>query len=116
MDASTFLGLLKPVGDDPFTRSTFTDNMDDIDKTAIALAFAAVAYGSGTVTKGAMVFDDNGYPLQQAISGPNGLTGSITWSFTATTITETLSITAPVAFSVTKMVTLSNLSETWTFS
>ena len=116
MDASTFLGLLKPVGDDPFTRSTFTDNMDTLDKMAIALAFAAVAYGAGTVTKGAMVFDGSGYPQRQAISGPNGLTGSITWSFTATTITETLSITAPVAFSVTKTVTLSNLSETWTFN
>lgn len=116
MDSTTLLGLDKPVGTEPFSRLILNGNFDGVDKSMIALAFCAVAYGDGTVTKGAITFDSDGNPSSQSISGPNGLAGSMTWSFTATTITETLSITAPVAFSITKTVTLSDLSETWTFS
>lgn len=116
MDESTFLELQEPVGDEPFVRSLLNGNMNGIDKAFIALMFCAVAYGSGTVNKGAMSFDEDGNPASQSISGPNGLTGTMTWSFSETTITETLSITDPIAFSVTKTITLSDLSEEWTFS
>lgn len=115
MDSTTLIGLDKPVGTEPFVRSILNGNMDDIDKSMVALAFCAIVYGSGTITKGAISYS-GGKPASQSISGPNGLTGTITWSFTSSTITETLSITAPIAFSITKTVTLSNLSETWVFS
>jgi len=111
---TTLIGLTKPVGTEPFARSILNDNNDKIDKNMVAMAFCAIAYSS--VTKGALVRDINGKPASQAISGPNGLAGSMTWSFTSTTITETLSITAPTAFSVIKTVTLADLSEAWTVS
>jgi len=113
---TTLMSLVKPTGTESFTRSILNDNMDSIDKNMVAMSFIATAYGSGTVTKGAVVFDGDGKPQSQTISGPNGLTGSIIWSFTETTITETLSITAPTAFSVVKTVTLADLSEVWTVS
>lgn len=116
MQYTTLTELDKPAGTEPFARSILNGNMDAIDASMIALMFCAVAYGAGTVTKGAMVLDGDGNPSSQSINGPNGLAGSMTWSFTATTITETLSITAPVTFTVTKTVTLSDLSETWAFS
>lgn len=109
---TTLTELIKPVNDEPFARSILNNNSDKIDKNFIVLALCAAAYGA--INKGAIVFDVNGKPQSQTINGPNGLTGSITWSFTSTTITETLSITAPVAFSVTKTVTLADLSESWT--
>jgi len=112
--ATTLIGLTKPAGDEPFARSILNGNMDKVDKNMITLALCAAAYGA--VTKGALVKDGNGKPSSQTISGPNGLTGSMTWSFTSTTITETLSITAPVAFSVVKTVTLATLAETWTIT
>jgi len=108
------MSLDKPVGTEPFARSTVNGNMDDIDKNLISFAFAgipAVAY-----SKGAMVFDGSGNPQSQTISGPNGLTGSITWSFTASTITTTLSITAPTTFSVVNTLTIATLAETTTIS
>jgi len=111
---TTLIGLTKPVGTEPFARSILNDNNDKIDKNMVAIAFCAVAYGS--VTKGALVKDVNGKPASQTISGPNGLAGSMTWSFTATTITETLSITAPTAFSVIKTFDKTDLSETWVVS
>lgn len=114
MDYTTVLGLSKPLGTEPFSRSILNANSDKIDKTAITLALMAAYYG--TITKGALVYDANGNPQSQSISGPNGLTGSITWTFTDTQITETLSITAPVAFSLTKTYNLTNLSETWQVS
>lgn len=111
---TTLTELIKPDGTEPFTRSILNTNNDTIDKNMVALALCAIAYGA--VTKGALVKDVNGKPASQTISGPNGLAGSMTWSFTATTITETLSITAPMAFSVVKTVTLADLSEVWTVS
>lgn len=116
MDTSTFLELNEPDGTDPFARSTFNTNMELLDKMAIAMSLLGTGYAAGTITKGAMSFDGNGDPQSQTISGPNSLAGTITWSFTATAITETLSITAPDAWSVVKTVTLATLAETWTFS
>ena len=112
--ATTLIGLTKPAGTEPFARSVLNTNNDVIDKNMVALALCAAAYG--TVTKGALVKDVNGKPASQTISGPNGLTGSMTWSFTSTTITETLSITAPTAFSVIKTFDKTDLSETWVVS
>jgi len=112
--STTLTGLTKPAGTEPFARSILNTNMDVVDKNMVALALCAVAYGA--VSKGALVKDANGKPQSQTISGPNGLAGSMTWSFTSTTITETLSITAPTAFSVVKTVTLADLSEEWTVS
>lgn len=109
--ATTLIGLTKPAGTEPFARSVLNTNNDVIDKNMVALALCAAAYG--TVTKGALVKGANGKPQSQTISGPNGLTGSMTWSFTDTTITETLSITAPTAFSVIKTFDKTDLSETW---
>jgi len=107
---TTVLGLTKPVGTEPFARSILNDNADKIDAALIDALISGTCDG---ITKGAMVFDANGNPQSQAISGPNGLTGSITWSFTSTTITETWSITAPVARTKTKTITLATLAETW---
>ena len=71
---------------------------------------------SGNVTKGAVTFDGNGKPTSQTITG-TGLTGTITWNWSvATQCTETLSITAPIALTVTKVVNLTTLAETWTVS
>lgn len=106
--------MIKPAGTEPFSRTILNGNSDIVDKNMIALALCAVAYGA--VTKGALVKDGNGHPQSQTISGPNGLAGSMTWSFTATTITETLSITAPTAFSVVKTFNKSDLSESWVVS
>lgn len=111
---TTLIEMVKPTGTEPYSREILNDNSDIVDKNLIALTLCAVAYGA--ITKGALVFDANGNPQSQTISGPNGLAGSITWSFTATTITETLSITAPTAFSVVKTLTLADLSESWTVS
>lgn len=113
MKKTTFIELSKPEGIEPFSRAILNDNSDNLDKQFLAMAFIASCYGP--VTKGPIVFV-NSKPQSQSISGPNGLTGSIIWSFTSTTITETLSIIAPIALSVTKTITLSNLSETWTVS
>jgi len=111
MDYTTVLGLSKPAGTEPFSRSVLNANSDKIDKTAITLALMAAYYG--TITKGEIEYDDSGNPQSQSITGPGGLTGSITWTFSANQITETLSITAPVAFSLTKTYNLTDLSETW---
>lgn len=114
MNYTTLTGLAKPAGSEPFARSILNNNMDIVDKNVVVLALVAAAYGA--ITKGPLVYDANGNPQSQSISGPNGLTGSITWTFSDTQITETLSITAPVAFSVTKTYNLTNLSETWAVS
>jgi hypothetical protein len=111
---TTATGLTKPSGTDPFTRSVLNTNSDLIDKQAIVLGLAAAFYG--TLTKGAMVFDGSGNPQSQTISGPNGLTGSVTYTITSSQITEVLSITAPTAFSLTKTINTSTLAETWAVS
>ncbi len=107
---TTLLGLAKPAGSEPFARSVINGNMDIVDKFAIcAYAFNNIPYPG--LSKGVMSFDGNGKPSSQSISGPNGLTGSMTYSFTDTTITETLSITAPSSWSVTRTTTIADLSE-----
>jgi hypothetical protein len=107
---TTVLGLTKPDGTEPFARSILNDNADKMDAALIDALISGTCDG---VMKGDMVFDANGNPQSQPISGPNGLTGSITWSFTSTTITETWSITAPVARTKIKTITLATLAETW---
>ena len=106
-----FLGITEPTDNDPYSRQLLIDNMRLINKLGI-IAFAFLDLPWDGCAKGAMVFDTNNKPSSQAITGPNGLVGSMTWSFTSTTITETLSITAPVefAFSITKTTTLADLS------
>jgi hypothetical protein len=107
-------GLTKPDGLDAFARSVLNANSDKIDKQFLVLGLMAAYYG--TLTKGAVVFS-GGNPSSQSISGPGGITGSMTWSGWGTnTITETLSITAPFALSITKTYNLTNLSETWAVS
>lgn len=106
--------MIKPSGEESFSRAILNSNYDIVDKNMIALALCAVTYGA--VTKEALVKDVNGKPSSQTISGPNGLEGSMTWSFTATTITETLSITSPTAFTIVKTYNLTDLSEEWTVS
>ena len=114
MDKTTLLELDKPVSAESFSRSVINGNMDLIDQDLVAFAFMGVPYAA--YTKAAMVFDANGNPQSQVIAGPNGLTGSIIWSFTATTITQTLAITAPVAYSVVNTINLVDLSESTTVS
>lgn len=114
MQYTPLIGLQKPAGADPFTRSILNYNNDKIDKQVIALGLMAAYYGS--LTKGSLTFDINGNPQSQSVTGPSGLTGSITWTFTDTQITETLAITAPIAFSLTKTYNLVDLSETWEVS
>ena len=71
---------------------------------------------SGNVTKGAITFDGNGNPISQSITG-TGLTGTTTWNWSvATQVTETLSITTPIALTVVKVINLTTLAETWTVS
>lgn len=115
MDLTAVVGLGKPVGTEPFVRSTLNANSDKIDKQVFVLGLMAAYFG--TLSKGPLVKSGiTGKPESQAISGPGGLTGSITWTFSASQITETLSITAPTAFSITKTVDLTDLSEEWTVS
>ena len=111
MDKTTLIEFNKPAGNEPYSRAILNGNFDIADKQFIVLALCTAVYGA--ITKGAIVFDENGNPQSQSISGENGLAGSIIWSFTSTTITETLSITAPTAFSVTKTITLEDFSEEW---
>jgi len=71
---------------------------------------------SGNVTKGAVTFDGSNRPISQTITG-TGLTGTITWNWSvANQCAETLSITAPIALTVTKVINLTTLAETWTVS
>lgn len=111
---STLIGLVKPAGSEPYSLTILNNNIDKIDQNLIAFAFSGIPYVN--CSKGALVKNANGKPQSQSISGPNGLTGSMTWSFTSETITETLSITSPTTFTVVKTVTLSDKSETWTVS
>lgn len=109
MDHTTVLELDKPVGTESFARSTINGNMDTIDKLAIiAYVFGDVPYPG--LSKGAVSYT-GGKPSSQDISGPNGLAGTTSWVFTSTTATQTLSITAPTAWSVTKTTTISDQSE-----
>lgn len=110
MDKTTLLDLDKPTGDEPFARSTVNGNMDTIDKNLVAFAFGGVPCVG--YTKAAMVFDDDGLPQSQAFTGPNGLTGTVAYVFTATTCTTTMSVTAPDAFSMTITTDLDDFSET----
>ena len=110
---TTLLELVKPDGPDPFARSILNDNVDIIDKHAI-IAFAFNDTPWPGLSKGALVKDVNNKPASQTIAGPNSLAGSMTWSFTATTITETLSITAPTAWSVVRTYTRSDKSQVCT--
>ena len=71
---------------------------------------------SGNVTKGAITFDGNGDPTSQTITG-TGLTGTTTWNWSVVgQCTETLSITVPIALTITKVINLTTQAETWTIS
>jgi len=71
---------------------------------------------SGNVTKGAITFDGSNRPISQTITG-TGLTGTTTWNWSvATQCTEVLSITTPIALTITKVINLTTLAETWTVS
>jgi len=71
--------------------------MTNIDIAMIFMLCMGVPYCAGTITFGTLIRDETNRPQSQTISGPNGLEGSIVWSFNANTITTTVSITAPVA-------------------
>jgi len=75
----------------------------------IAYAFVGIPWPG--CSKGELIKDGNSRPQSQTISGPNGITGSMTFSFATNTITETLSITAPDAWSVIKTTDRTDLSE-----
>jgi hypothetical protein len=113
---TTLVGLFKSEPDEPWSREMLNNNVDLIDTHTIGLLFAGVPFAN--CTKGALILDSDGNPQSQAFTGPNGLVGSVTWTFTATTITETLSITAPIEMikTITKTVALADLSEEWTVS
>lgn len=108
--STTFLGLINPDGDDPFSRAVLNGNNDTIDKNMIALVFSGLPYAN--LTYGAMTFDSNGDPQIQSFSGANGLTGSIAWTWGANSVTKTFSITAPTAFSVVETVNLDTFAKT----
>lgn len=110
MSITNLLELTKPAGTDSFTRTAFNNNMDIIDLFGfIGYCFLGIPWPD--CSKGAVVKNAENKPESQTVSGPNGLTGSMTWSFTATTIAETLSITAPITSSITKTTTRADLSE-----
>jgi len=71
---------------------------------------------TSNITKGAVTFDGSNRPISQSISG-TGLTGTTAWNWSVSNqCTETLSITAPFSLTVTKVINLTTLAETWTVS
>lgn len=109
MDKTTLIELNKPIGTEPYSREILNGNVDLIDKNLIAFLFAGVPFSD--YTKAAITFDEDGMPQSQAFTGSNGLAGSITWTFTATTCTAVLAITSPTTESYTITTDLDTFAE-----
>jgi len=107
---TTLTGLVKPAGTEPFARSILNTNMDTVDKNLIMLLMGGVPYANFTI--GDMVFDGNGMPQSQAFSNNNGLAATVTYSWTDTTLTMTISQTAPDVASETITINLNTLGGT----
>lgn len=110
MDKTTLAELEKPLGTEPFARSTLNGNSDKIDNNLIMLLMGGIPYANFTI--GDMVFDGNGMPLSQSFSNNNGLAASVTYSWTETTCTMTISQTAPTQASETITINLNTLGGT----
>jgi hypothetical protein len=98
--STSLLGLTEPTGTEPFTRSVLNANSVLTDKAMVALMFFGAPFASGTISFGALT-KAGGKPSSQSFTGPNGLVGTIAWSYTSNTNTTTVSITAPTAFTIT---------------
>ena len=114
MDRTILTGLKKPSSGESLVRTTFSNNMDAIDQNMLVLALCAAAYGE--LNKGPLARNSIGKPESQEFSSPLGLRGNITWSFTSTAITETLSVTAPFSMTLTKTINIPDFSERWVVS